>query len=472
MRRFKIISILICLLSVVPCMGATIIVDANTANPSADFNNIQAAISDPCTNDGDVIVVNPGTYTGADNRDLDFLGKAITLMSTNPNDPDIVAATIIDCEGWGRGFFFHNNEDANSIVDGFTITNGTASYGGGMYNYNSSPTVRNCVFSGNISNNGGGMYNYYNSCPTVANCTFINNSASLTGGGGVYNNDSSPAITNCTFINNSANQYGGGIHNYNDPDGSYNSSPMVTNCMFIGNSSNKYGGGMCNYNNSNPTVANCTFSGNQAVFHGGGVANFASSPEIINCILWDNYPVEIGNLSGSVSIVTCSDIKGIAVYPGEGNINLDPLFVDPDANDYHLLSDSPCIDMGDPCGDYTGQTDIDGEPRVFGNYVDMGSDEAWPVDILTFINEVVSEQTLWGTGPGKSAKGRLGALRNMVEMADNLIEAELFEEGCQQLLDAYRRTDGEPVPPDFVSGSAAPELAGMIEDLMLDLGCE
>jgi len=128
--------------------------------------------------------------------------------------------------------------------------------------------------------------------------------------------------------------------------------------------------------------------------------------------------------------------------------------------------------MGDPCGDYTGQTDIDGEPRVFGDYVDMGSDEAWPVDILTFINEAVSEQTLWGTGPGKSAKGRLGALRNMIATADNLIEAELFEEGCQQLRDAYRRTDGEPVPPDFVSGPAAPELAGMIEDLMLDLGCE
>ena len=466
MRRFKIISILICLLSVVPCMGATIIVDANTANSSADFNNIQAAISDPCTNDGDVIVVNPGTYTGADNRDLDFLGKAITLMSTNPNDPDIVAATIIDCKSWGRGFFFHNNEDANSIVDGFTITNGQITHGGAMYLFNSSPTVRNCVFSYNssVSSGGGAMYNYIQSSPNITNCTFINNSSNTSSGGAIYNREhSNPSIKNCTFMNNSANRDGGGMYNYD------NSNPTIASCTFISNSANNYGGGMYNYVNSNPMVANCTFSGNSALY-GGGIFNYGASPQIVNCIVWDNNPVEIVNFPGSHPTVTYSDVKG--GYSGGSNISADPCFVDASIGDYHLLPDSPCIDMGDPCGDYTGQTDIDGEPRVFGDYVDMGSDEAWPVDILTFINEAVSEQTLWGTGPGKSAKGRLGALRNMVETADNLIEAELFEEGCQQLLDAYRRTDGEPVPPDFVSGSAAPELAGMIEDLMLDLGCE
>ena len=119
MKKFKVVSILICLLSVIPCIGAAIIVDADTANPLADFNNIKAAIA--VSNDGDVIVVNPGTYTGVNNRDLDFSGRAITLMGTNPDDPSIVAATIIDCQNSARGFKFFNGEDCNSIVDGFTI---------------------------------------------------------------------------------------------------------------------------------------------------------------------------------------------------------------------------------------------------------------------------------------------------------------------------------------------------------------
>jgi len=252
MRRFKIISILICLLSVVPCMGATIIVDANTTNPSADFNNIQAAISDPCTNDGDVIVVNPGTYTGADNRDLDFSGKAITLMSANPNDPDIVATTIIDCQELGCGFLFLSGEDTNSIVDGFTITNGKGDFGGGMRIENSSPTVKNCVFSGNIGNYvGGGIY-CNQSSPTVKNCVFTENSVTLYDGGGIANFfGSCPNVSNCTFINNSA-RWGGGMCNRKSL-----TNPNVTNCTFINNSA-KNGGGMYHGESAKSNVTNCT----------------------------------------------------------------------------------------------------------------------------------------------------------------------------------------------------------------------
>jgi len=615
MKRFKIISVLICLLSVIPCMGATIIVDANTANPSADFNNIKDAISSPTTTDDDIIVVNPGIYTGADNRDLDFLGKAITLMSTNPNDPDIVATTIINCENLGRGFLFFSGEDANSIVDGFTITNGKGDLGGGMQIVNSSPTVRNCIFSGNIGNyvgggiycnqssptvkncifignssahGGAGMYNYTNSSPNVSNCNFINNSAytnqtGVCSGGGIHNrSDSSPTITNCKFIGNTAKQDGGGIYNQTS------SHPNVTNCTFI-NNSGRGGGGIYN-NGCNPKIVNCTFSKNRTNLYnpGGAICNSASSPEIVNCIIWDNKGTSPSEIYPTTLLtVSYCDVKG--GYPGGTNIiNLDPLFVDPDVNDYHLQPDSPCIDAGDPCGVYAGQTDIDGEPRVFGNYVDMGSDEACPnieatpveydfgdvevgtsamtivtisnlgnaglgvnslgftagssndfsitaspnipaviepnefvdveityspsvegyvaavlevasddpdesveqialggagviteippsqqvVDILAFIDTSLELQTLAGAGPGKSGEGRLGALINMIEAAGDLIEAELFEESCQQLHDAYRRTDGEPRPPDFVSGEASAELAEMIQNLRLSLECE
>lgn len=63
----------------------------------------------------------------------------------------------------------------------------------------------------------------------------------------------------------------------------------------------------------------------------------------------------------------------------------DPCFVDADNDDYHLSLNSPCINMGDPNGDYDGQTDIDGDPRIVGLYVDMGADEVsclswWKLD--------------------------------------------------------------------------------------------
>lgn len=92
--------------------------------------------------------------------------------------------------------------------------------------------------------------------------------------------------------------------------------------------------------------------------------------------------------------------------------------------------------------------------------------------ILEFFDTCVTEGTLSGNGLGNSAEGRLGALRNMIEASGDLINGELFEEACQQLLDAYNRTDGNPKPPDFVTGDSAQELAVQIKDLRTSLGCE
>lgn len=92
-------------------------------------------------------------------------------------------------------------------------------------------------------------------------------------------------------------------------------------------------------------------------------------------------------------------------------------------------------------------------------------------NILAFFDTSVDDGTLLGDGPGNSAEKRLNALRNMIEASGDLIENELFEEACQQLLDAYRRMDGQPKPPDFVTGEAVTELATMIQELMTTLGC-
>jgi len=163
------------------------------------------------------------------------------------------------------------------------------------------------------------------------------------GGGGMSNYQSSPTITNCTFRGNSAYADGGGMRNWS------NSKPMVTNCTFSGNSADFTGGGIYNVNSSSPTVKNCTFSGNSAITYGGGMCNTDSNPTLTNCILWgDSSPTgpEIHN-SGSIPIVTYSDIAG--GYTGTDNIDEDPLFADADLR---LSAGSPCINTGNPAPEY------------------------------------------------------------------------------------------------------------------------
>jgi len=144
---------------------------ADMINVPGDFDTIQAAIADPGTVAGDEIVVAPGTYM----ETINFLGKAITLRSTDPTDPGVVAATIIDGTGNFHVVQCVSGEGPDTVLDGFTITGGKANgsspddRGGGMYG-NGSPTVTNCTFSGNTAAEfGGGMFND-NSSPTVTNC--------------------------------------------------------------------------------------------------------------------------------------------------------------------------------------------------------------------------------------------------------------------------------------------------------------
>ncbi len=92
-------------------------------------------------------------------------------------------------------------------------------------------------------------------------------------------------------------------------------------------------------------------------------------------------------------------------------------------------------------------------------------------DILAFFDDSVAAGTLVGSGHGNSGNGRLGALRNMIEASSDYIQIGLTAEACRQLLDVWRRTDGEARPPDFVAGEAAAELAAQIAALRNSLGC-
>jgi parallel beta-helix repeat protein len=165
----KLIFVFVSLLPVFACHARTITVDDDGI---ADFNNIQAAIND--ANDGDVIVVSPGRYTGNGNRDIDFLGKAITVRSIDPNDSAVIAATIIDANGTSsdhhRGFYFHNSEGPNSILAGFTIANGYTN-DAGIYCDGTSPTIKNCTM---INNRYRGI-RCFRSSATIKGCTIADN---------------------------------------------------------------------------------------------------------------------------------------------------------------------------------------------------------------------------------------------------------------------------------------------------------
>ena len=91
--------------------------------------------------------------------------------------------------------------------------------------------------------------------------------------------------------------------------------------------------------------------------------------------------------------------------------------------------------------------------------------------ILSFTDASVEAGTLTGDGPGSSAGNRLNALQDMIEACGDLIEDELYEEACGQLAAALKKCDGQPKPPDFVTGPAALVLRSMIEVLRTTLGC-
>ncbi len=363
--------------------------DPTVSDPCEDgsilhpYDSIQEAIN--VAEHSHTIIIYPGTYTGVGNRDIDYKGLAITIRSADPNNPNIVAATIIDCQGSESeshsGFYFHNGENPDSVLDGLTITNGYASgnwpkdCGGGILCRYSDPTIRNCMIINNTADlSGGGMDNYYSN-PTLINCMFIGNSAIGNTGGGIRNNHSISTVTNCIFSGNTAIDYGGGIHCYD----------------------------------SNMIVTHCTFTKNSASY-GGALSISSSSPTVTNSILWADMPQEI-YVNNSTPAVTYCDVQNS--FPGTGNINMDPCFAAPDNNDFHLFWSSPCFNAGDP-GFTTdsNNVDIDGEQRMRYGRVDMGVDELFQIapdfepdgdvdfaDLSVLMEQWLSEELSWDVYP-------------------------------------------------------------------------
>jgi hypothetical protein len=321
------------LLSTVLLVVSVSVLQADVIHVPAEYETIQAGID--AATEGDTVLVADGIYTGDGNRDLDFGGVNMVVMSENGPEN-----CVIDCEVIARGFYFHSGEASNSVVQGFTIRNGYADYGGGVYCSLSSPTITgNTIMENTSSADGGGIFCIDNSSPTITG-NMITGNTSLYFGGGIFCGYSSSTITDNKIVGNMAS-LGGGIF-------CLGNSPIITiTNNTISENTADYGGGIVCHTSS-PTISGNTITGNRSYTDGGGIFCFVSSPTITNCILWGDSPDEIYVSSGTPT-VTYSDVQGS--WEGEGNIDEDPMFVQPDASkytDYRLLWDSPCIDTGHP----------------------------------------------------------------------------------------------------------------------------
>ena len=145
------------LLAPLAILSVAVPAHGDTIHVPTDVSSIQAAIGSALP--GDEIIVGSGIYM----ETIDFLGKAIAIRSS-----DGPLVTVIDGSGSnGSVVQCVSGEGADTVLEGFTITGGNAEVGGGMRNIGSSPTVIDCIFTGNYADDrGGGMYNREGS-PTV-----------------------------------------------------------------------------------------------------------------------------------------------------------------------------------------------------------------------------------------------------------------------------------------------------------------
>ena len=398
----------------------------------ADYSTIQQAIN--AAVNGDTVLVAPGTYV----ENINFGGKAVTV--TSEAGPQV---TIIDGNHLGTVVTFGSGETSASVLNGFSIRNGDSPsgarfQGGGVAIFNASPIITNNLITSNKRIDEGGGIVIEGGSPTIRNNTITNNMA-VDSGGGIAVNFGSPIIEGNQISHNQAPSSGGGIsvlgtstvlivgnsitENTTFAGGGielFSSGPVIIrNNVISDNRASFEGGGIDSVNLSpaliiqnlivrnqslqgggifwsNPpnSVINNTIADNDALIGSGIWAGFSRDTRFINnivigksgqitffCREADGLPTvfmsnDVFTRQGTAYGGSCPDQTGI-----NGNISADPLFVNPIAVKYHLLSSSPAIDKGNNSAPNLPVTDFDGKPRIQdGNgdgiaIVDMGAYE-------------------------------------------------------------------------------------------------
>ncbi len=222
------------------CLLSVFQVQATIIQVPLDQPTIQAGID--VAVDTDTVLVADGTYIGSGNKDIRFNGKAITVVSENGP-----LNCIIDCENTGRGFIFDNGEGLDSVVEGFTITNGeTSGDGAGIFCDRAAATILNCRFISNLADDwGGGIACIIDAAAEIRDCCFYDNAGSFGGGIANFGIDSGMTVTNCIFESNRtwttfSNGYGGGIF-------SSSVGVSIEQCTFTDNQASDGGAILCQY---------------------------------------------------------------------------------------------------------------------------------------------------------------------------------------------------------------------------------
>ncbi len=415
--------------------------DGSAAHP---FQTIQRGVD--ASPDFQIVRVHDGVYTGPQNRNVNLSNRVLHVESANgPTN------CILDLEDAGIAFAVLGLESTPCRIAGFTIRNGNGkafpseAFGGGIYVVSSDPRIENCTFENCTAEVAGAIYGASMNS-RIAGCRFIGNH-SPTGAGAVWlraafsptvgaaeivdcyffgnvggpnggavelipSNGNEVRMSHCIVLANSATRGGGvAVGSQTSPD----RAVRIEHCLIAGNTADIGGGVIFNHSGtSSPpkTLRNCTVVGNTATSHGGGVSSRIAT--IDNCVMWGNTAplgAQLSALGGALT-VRSSDaqggqaavhlLAGSSLVWGAGNIDMDPLFVDPDGlddtlatledNDYRLGVGSPCIDAGDNAFVSNDFFDLDGdsitiEPvpfdldfltRIIGALVDMGAYEKQP----------------------------------------------------------------------------------------------
>jgi hypothetical protein len=207
-----------------------------------------------------------------------------------------------------------------------------------------SPTIRNCVFTGNRCTFGGGAVYIFTAGANFSDCRFESNLGGSFGGAFDMNNVVA-SFTRCAFVGNTASR-AGACESYG------NSQTTYTNCVFRGNSATgSNGGGAIWIGVTSAVTVRCsTFVGNSAVAVAGCIQNTSGTSTVTNSILWGNTgpggataPNQVNN-AGGTTLVSYSIVQG--GFVGTQNLGTDPLFVNQAGGDLRLLSGSPATDSG------------------------------------------------------------------------------------------------------------------------------
>jgi hypothetical protein len=214
--------------------------------------------------------------------------------------------------------------------------------------------------------------------PRIESCRLIHNHA-RTGGAIACLEEAEAIIVKNTILDNTSDYDGAAI-------ALYYAKGTIANNVIARNEAGTTGGGIQNIVSS-PAVTNNTFVYNRpsALHLDSAYMDFFGDVEtasLVNNIIWGNEMYLAEDVRPGEFKIRFNDIQG--GWAGEGNIDQDPLFADPDGDDYRLRSQagrwdpqaatwvldqvtSPCIDAGDPVSDFAQ------EPGPNGRRIDLGA---------------------------------------------------------------------------------------------------